>query len=54
MQPFASGQGSLFAADCGVGGFAGQVDALLCGVPCYFKLAVQTLEGSGEVRAAWK
>ena len=45
-------QGGLLAADRGVGGFARQVDALLGGVPCYFKLAVQTLEGSGRGRAA--
>ena len=45
----AGGQGSLFAADRRVCGLARQVDALLGGVPCYRKLAVQTLEGSGEV-----
>ena len=37
-------QGGLLAADCGVGGFTGQVNALLCGIPRYLKIGVQTVE----------
>ena len=37
-------QGGLLAADCGVGGFARQVDALLGGVPLYLKFRIQTFK----------
>ena len=40
----AGGQGGLLAADRGVGGLAGQVNALLCGVPLDLKIGVQTVE----------
>ena len=40
----AGGQGSLLAADRGVGGLAGQVDALMCRVPLDLEIGVQTVE----------